>query len=114
MIDSYKFGKMVINDNEYTSDLLLCNSEVKDNWWRKKGHSLCKEDLAWILNHKPDLLIIGTGKRGAMEVPEKLQEELKKLGIEVVVEITDDAVEIFNRRDNVEGKKVAAGFHLTC
>lgn len=114
MIDSYRFGKMVINDNEYTSDLLVLDGKIKDDWWRKEGHKLCKEDLSLILEYKPDLLILGTGKRGAMKVPQRLQTELKELGIGVIVETTDDAVEIFNRRYDTDDQKVAAGFHLTC
>lgn len=114
MIDSYKFGKIIIGNNEYTSDLLICNGEIKDDWWRSEGHSLCKEDLSWVLQQKPDVLILGTGKRGAMEVPQRLQTELTELGIEVIIETTDEAVDIFDCKYNADNKKVAAGFHLTC
>ena len=83
-----------------------------ENWWRKEGHHLHIEDLKEVLEEKPDILIIGTGKMGVMKVPTALQEELRQKNIEVIVEKTGKAVDIFNAAD--KSKKVVGAFHLTC
>jgi hypothetical protein len=112
-IADYSFGQLTAAENKYTSDLLICGEEIKSNWWRQDGHSLCLDDLDWVLAKNPDTLIIGTGKSGVMSVPADVKADLEAQGIEVIVETTDQAVEIFNRRQNSD-KLVAAGFHLTC
>ena len=111
-IEDYKFGEMIINGKKYTSDLLIFESEIKSNWWRKQGHYLHLQDLNWLLNKNPKVIIIGTGNSGVMKVPENLIEKLKKKGIEIIAGKTQKAVEIFNKRRNEA--KIAAGFHLTC
>ena len=45
MIDSYSFGEIVINGKRYTSDVIIFSDSVDDNWWRKSGHLLHKDDL---------------------------------------------------------------------
>lgn len=111
-IDSYSFGKMVVDGEEYTSDLIIYPDKINDSWWRGKGHLLQKDDLEEILEAKPSVLIIGTGNVGIMRVPDKLRKELIALGIELVVERTGKAVEVFNTF--TEKKGVIAAFHLTC
>lgn len=111
-IENYSFGQLVIDGQNYTSDLLICGENIKSNWWRETGHNLCRDDLAWVLKQNPDLLIIGTGKSGVMNVSQNLQQELKQ-DLELVVEKTGEAVKIFNQRQKTD-LKVAAGFHLTC
>lgn len=111
-IEDYSFGQMTINARQYTSDLLVCGTEIKSNWWRNEGHSLCREDLLWVLKQNPDLLIIGTGKSGVMTVPQDLQQKLKQ-DMDLIVEKTESAVKTFNQQQYTD-LKVAAGFHLTC
>lgn len=111
-IETYSFGEMVVDGERYTSDLLLCGGVIKSDWWRKEGHSLCREDLAWVLNQNPDLLIIGTGKSGVMTVPQTLKESLES-ELDLIVEQTAQAVKTFNQHQR-QDLKVAAGFHLTC
>ncbi|MFQ5909498.1 MAG: hypothetical protein ACE5IJ_02115 [Thermoplasmata archaeon] len=45
MIDSYEFGRIVIDGNEYRSDVIIDSDGVDAGWWRKEGHSLCAEHL---------------------------------------------------------------------
>lgn len=111
-IESYSFGKMVYDGRTYTSDLIIFPDRVFANWWRLEGHHVHMEDLKEVLEEKPDVLVIGTGKMGVMKVPEGLIEELKQKDIELVVEKTGEAVRIFNSADRT--KKVVGAFHLTC
>jgi len=112
-IDSYSFGKIVINGQAYSSDVIIYDDRVDSSWWRKEGHSLCPEDIADVLNARPDILIIGTGYAGVMSVPKKTLAHIESRGIEVKVARTSKAVELYN---SLQGKKntVIAAFHITC
>lgn len=113
MIDSYSFGKIIIDGTEYNSDVIVYSDQVKHNWWRKSGHILNKEDLRDILSRKPAILVVGTGSAGMLKVPGKTKSYLYDRGIELVVEKTPDACNVFNKFV-VEKKNVAGAFHLTC
>jgi hypothetical protein len=111
-IDSYCFGKMVIEGKIFQSDLIIYPEKVDPSWWRKEGHLLQYEDLRAVLAASPEVLIIGTGYFGLMKVPDGLRKELLGKNIELYVEKSARAVEIFNSF-NTKRKTVAA-FHLTC
>jgi len=112
-IDLYAFGKIVIDGKAYTSDVIIYPENVDASWWRKEGHRLQPADLETVIRKKPDILIIGTGKLGAMEVPEETLSFLRSQGIDVRVAPTEKAVEIF-KSSHGENKKIVAALHLTC
>lgn len=109
----YSFGKIIVNGNEYTQDIIVFPDKIFPSWWRREGHSLCIEDLAEVLKNNVNILIVGTGAYERMRVPESLIEELKQKGIETFVRNTEKAVDLFNQLID-EGEKVAGAFHLTC
>lgn len=111
VIESYSFGRMVIGGKVYTADLIIIGEEIFPNWWRREGHSLCPEDLKLVIERRPEILIIGTGAYGAMDVPYETEKFLEDLEIKVIWNPTAEAVEIFNR---LAGQKIAGAFHLTC
>ncbi|MBI5639784.1 MAG: hypothetical protein HZA17_05095 [Nitrospirae bacterium] len=111
-IDSYSFGKIVIDNKTYTSDVIVYPDRIDSSWWRKEGHNLQKVDLAEVINSRPDILIIGTGNLGVMHVPESTITFLESHGIQVHIAKTDRAVELFNSRPTE--KTVIGAFHLTC
>ena len=111
-IEAYEFGRMVYGGTTYTSDLIIYPDRVDPSWWRLKGHLLQIDDLQDILNEEPGILIIGTGAVGIMKVPKELKKHLQAKNIELYVERTGKAVEVFNSAD--KSKKVIAAFHLTC
>ena len=112
-VDDYSFGRIVISGKEYRHDVLLYRDEVKE-WWRERGHHLQLKDLEWLLDRKepPEALVIGSGRYGAMTVPEEVVQELERRGIAVQVKPTKEACEEFNRL--AAKKRVAGAFHLTC
>ena len=112
-IESYSFGLMKIDGAEYTGDLILFPDKVKSNWWRKQGHSLTIEDLDDVFAFKPEVLVIGKGASGMMEVPASTTKALQEQGIEVIAKNTCQAYNIFNEQIE-KGKKVVGAFHLTC
>ncbi|MDI6839786.1 MAG: MTH938/NDUFAF3 family protein [bacterium] len=112
MIDSYEFGRIVINGITYTHDVIIYPDRVNQNWWRKSGHLLQIDDLSEVLKESPDVLIIGTGAYGVMDVPNELLETIKANQVEVIVKPTNEACEDYNKLINT--KKVIAALHLTC
>ena len=113
MIDRYTFGSIIILGKQYTSDLTIINGQVCPDWWRKSGHAVDVDDLADILNAKPDYLIIGSGSSGLMKISDQLKQQLSDYGVHVIEEPSSTAIHTFNHMYR-DGKNVAAGFHLTC
>ena len=111
-IESYHFGKIVIDGNSYSSDVIIYPDRIVDQWWRRKGHMLQPSDLGDVLGHPPEVLVIGQGSVSRMEVPVQTQTALQQEGIEVIVQSTTRACKTYNR---LCGKrKVVAALHLTC
>ena len=112
MIDSYSFGKIVIDGKMFNSDLIIYLDKVNDSWWRKSGHLLQKEDLSEIIKYNPEVLIVGTGDNGLMKIPNDTKQFLESKGIELIYEKTRKACDIYNK---LKGKRrIVAALHLTC
>ena len=112
-IDSYQFGKIVIDGVDYTSDLIILGDEVQSDWWRKQGHSLAADDLKTILKAKPSVLVVGCGASGLMDVPDQTRQALKERDIQLEAFDSYKAVQKFNELSEA-GVNVAAALHLTC
>ena len=112
-ITHYSFGKMIVDNNEYTADLIVFPESILPSWWRKQGHALCIDDLNEVLKRDIEILVVGTGAYGRMVVPDSLIKQLRENRIETYVAETDKAVSLFNELIE-KGKKVAGAFHLTC
>jgi hypothetical protein len=111
-IDSYSFGRMTVDGRTYTQDLILYPDRIQDSWWRRRGHHLIPEDLSGVFEEQPEVLVVGTGASGIMEVPESTKQTLLAEGIETVAVPTDRAVKYYMR---LQGRKrVVGAFHLTC
>lgn len=111
-IEAYEFGQIVVDGRRYTQDLILLPDRVVPNWWRKEGHSLALEDLQEVLESPPDLLVVGQGHVGRMQVPARTRQRLEEAGMEVIAEPTTRACETYNRLRRE--RRVAAALHLTC
>jgi len=112
MIESYSFGKIIIDGLQYNSDLIVYLDHIDSKWWRREGHKLYKEDLEEAINTKPEIIIVGTGYYGLMKVSTELIEYLKNLKINIIALKTKDACQEYNKLN--KDKKVIAALHLTC
>jgi len=112
MIDSYDFGRIVVDGKAYTGDVIIFPDRVKDKWWRKEGHALHIEDIESVLKAKPEVLIVGTGKYGILKVSSQTREYIESKGITMIVEPTDKACEVYNKIS--KAKRAIAALHLTC
>ena len=112
LIDAYRFGCMVVDGKQYTSDLIIFPDRVFDGWWRKKGHQLCVDDITEILNKVPEVLVVGTGYEGLMKILSEVKERLTSKGVTLIAEKTSTAYKTFNTL--VKTKQVVGAFHITC
>lgn len=110
-IDEYRFGRIVIDGQEHTKDVIILPDKVVGNWWRKDGHGLVMEDLEEVLADLPSRLVIGRGAYGRMHPDPEALKTLEERGIEVEVLETGDAVTRYGELDDTD---TAAALHLTC
>ena len=111
-IDSYSFGKITIDGEAYSRDVIVRPDGVTPDWWRRDGHNLVPEDLADALEQTPEVLVVGCGAHGVLKVPDRTREWLASKGIELVELTTPEACDRYN--EFAPAKKVVAGLHLTC
>ncbi len=112
VIESYDFGEIKICGKTYRADIIIYPNRVNAHWWRKQGHHLDMDDIKEVLDAKPEVIIIGTGKPGLMQVDDRTRKEISERGIEAIIVPTDEACREYNRI--VKNKKVIACLHLTC
>jgi hypothetical protein len=112
-IDQYRFGHIDIEGRGHNADVIIFPDHVQRRWWRQEGHRLAREDLVTVLAEKPELLVVGNGYYGRMQVPEETLDVLRGAGIDVKVDKTSSAVEEFNRLQR-ECARIVAALHLTC
>ena len=112
-IDSYQFGKIVIDGKRYESDCLIVGDSIHANWWRKQGHLLATEDLQRVIEAGPASLIVGCGASGLMKISEDTRLTLQQEGIELIALDTHKAIDRYNELAE-KGENVAVALHLTC
>jgi hypothetical protein len=112
-IEAYHFGRIRIDGQRYTADVIVRPGVVRADWRRREGHRLDPDDLADILADPPEVLVIGTGCFGRMAVPDETLKALEARGIRPLAMRTGQAVSAFNRLAR-EQARVAAALHLTC
>ena len=112
MIDSYEFGEIIVDGKSYTSDVIIYPDRIDDKWWRKEGHKLSVEDIKDIIDAKPELLIVGTGYSGFLEVTSRTKHVLVTNGVELLAANTKKACQKYNELS--KKRRVVAAFHLTC
>ena len=113
MIDSFGFGRIVVDGVEYTKDLIIFPDHVKSNWWRVEGHKLHVEDLKSVLDYEPEVLVVGKGAYGLMKITEEAEKALSEKGIQVVAMKTKEAIGEYNELIE-KGKKAVVALHITC
>ncbi len=112
-IESYRFGHIQIDGKAYGDDVKLVGDKVVAGWWRSSGHFVDLKDVKDLLSAATEVCIFGTGAYGGMRVSEAVRSAFESRNVQVVVERTESACETYNQLSR-EGKKVVAGFHLSC
>jgi hypothetical protein len=110
-IEGYRFGRVVVDGEEQTRDVIVLPDRVVANWRRADGHRLALADLEAVLDDLPTYLVVGTGAYGRMRPQPEALEQLRERGVEVEALPTADAV---RRYGALDPRQTAAALHLTC
>ena len=113
LIESYDFGQITINGILYTKDVIITGEKTVAGWMRKEGHLLQVADISQAIEESaPEVAIVGTGYDGMMGVPAETRLYFQRKGIELFVEKTREACDLFNALSKT--KRALAALHLTC
>jgi hypothetical protein len=110
-IEGYRFGRVLVDGEEQTKDVIVLPERVLTNWWRAEGHGLVLADLDDVLEELPAHLIVGTGAYGRLRPDAKALDELRDRGVAVEALPTEEAV---RRYSELDPGRTAAALHLTC
>lgn len=113
MINKYEFGLIVVNGKEYRHDVAVFWNGLVENWERFESHNITSADVSFAMSKDPEMIIIGTGEEGMVEVSDEAKKAIIEKGLNLAIEKTEKAAAIFNDQA-ARGKKVAGLFHLTC
>jgi hypothetical protein len=111
-IEEFKFGAFRIDGRQYLDDIKIFNNKVK-YWQTREGHLLKLEDIKDLIESKPEIIIIGTGASGALQISAEIKDEIMNKRIALFIEKTEDACKRFNELI-LKDKRVAAILHATC
>lgn len=120
MIEEYHFGSITIDGKTYSSDVEVRWTGEVLNWWRGESHVIDVEDVKRAVEQNPEVIVIGTGEAGVARVTEGAQNYIKEKGIQLIIDVTEQAIKTFNiikeESEEEEGKqkRVISLFHLTC
>ena len=109
-IDSLKYGEIRIDGKDYYSDVVV--------WWDGKielvvkTHQFGMNELLNLLKKNPEMVVVGTGIEGCVEILEEVTQEMENRELMLFVENSRNALEIFNALVS-EGKKAVAFIHVT-
>jgi hypothetical protein len=117
-IDSTQFGEVEIDGKKYSQVLIVGDSVVERDYEKLQGlfgtsHKIGDWETETLLKENPEVIIIGTGQDGKLEVDESFLEKMKEKGIEVIAGITPEAIKAYNEKRKA-GKRVNALIHTTC
>jgi hypothetical protein len=110
-LEGYRFGRVVVDGEEQTRDVIVLPDCVVTNWWRAEGHELVLADLADVLEELPTHLVVGTGSYGRMRPDPETLRQLQQRGVEVEALPTGDAG---RRYAELDPRLTAAALQLTC
>jgi len=113
MIESFSFGRMVVDGKMYSNDLIIYpDGRVEDSWWRQSGHRMTVADISGLIAAMPDVIVTGTGVYGYMKPDGAVSEALKEKEIGFVPEPTGQAWQTYNKLAGES--RVGACFHVGC
>lgn len=113
MIDSTEFGSIIVDGKKYEHDIVIdYKGNVKKGWLQTR-HLVAEKEFSDFLKEYPEIIIIGNGQHGEVEVSDEFIRLAEEKGIEVIIKETPKAIKKFNELIKA-GKKVIVYIHVTC
>lgn len=117
-INSTNFGSVTVDHKKYFQ-VLIIGDETKEREYEKlkelfnTSHEIGDWEINELLENNPEIIVVGTGQDGCLNVGEALPKKAKKNNIKVISEITPTAIQIYNEKAKA-GHRVNALIHTTC
>jgi len=111
VLSGYRFGEIRVDGVLFTGDLMLTPDGPRP-WEGRQGHTVRPADLEPLLAADPTLLVIGTGHDGLLTLSPEAEEAIAAHGVAHVMALTEEAVELWNKR--APNERACALLHLTC
>ena len=112
MIQEHKFGSFIIDGKTFLGDIKIMNARVR-YWSTRDKHVVFMKDIKDIIEYNPEVLIVGTGNSGYLEIDNNVRNFLVQNKIKLFMDKNTPAIDKYNQLVS-ENKKVAAIFHDTC
>ncbi len=110
-IDGASFGSITVDGKRYPHDVwIFADGSIRR---RDRDHEFTLDELDLLLKGKPELVVVGTGQSGCVQVDKEAAELAVKQGVKMIDDITPNALEKYNEVVKA-GRKVAGAFHVTC
>ena len=76
------------------------------------GHKIGDWEIQQLCEGRPQVILVGNGQDGVLEVDERLYAAAEKAGAEVIVRVTPDAIRKYN--ELAPTRRINALIHTTC
>jgi hypothetical protein len=118
VINSCQFGSITIDGKKY-GQVLILGDRVEERDEKKlqdmfgTTHRIGPWEIAKLIDGSPEVVFIGTGQEGVLEVDEDVSLEIEEAGPRLIVQPTPQAVVTYNELVK-RNKIVNALIHTTC
>ena len=116
--DKTWFGGVKINGQNFR-DVIVVGEEIEERDDQRlhqlfgRAHWIGDWEVEKLLSNNPEIVIIGNGTGGLLEVTSEVEEKFKTAGVELRILLTPQAIAEFNKLYQ-ESKRVNALIHTTC
>jgi hypothetical protein len=116
-IEDTSFGSITVAGKTYEHDVVI-NLKGEVNKRKKKlskeiygtSHKVSLKEAGYIMNEEAELVIIGNGQYGVLELSEEARDFFRGKKCKTKILPTPEAVKAWNK----ESGKVVGMFHVTC
>ena len=116
-VDNYIFGCITIDRKDYKDDVMITPDGAvisRKMELSNTDHDLSEEEINVLIDMSPEIIVIGNGKSGVLQVSPEAREACVSNGIQLIVDKTPDVINKFNYLAKDGRQRVAALFHITC
>ncbi len=116
-IDSFNFGFIVVDEKQYTYDVVILPDGTVRERSAGKGrlgsHSITRSEIEALIKEQPDVILVGTGVEGMARLAHDAEFYMLEPDVNLTMLPSPQIVRRYNQRVE-EGEKVAALIHITC
>lgn len=112
-INSTDFGSITVNNRKYDDDVIVSYKGSVQKVKTQLRHLVSKRELNLILAEDPEIIVIGTGTEGDMQISSDVRKWTEQRELQIFDMLSSEAIKKFNQLQE-NGRKVVAFIHTTC